>query len=359
MNFNLFKKKSKNQKQDISTLYLVLDSVEKLTSDATKLVFQQPNVPLNYEPGQFLTIINEVVGKKIRRAYSLCSSPYLNEPPAVIVKRVAGGKLSNHINDHFKPGMQVEVMPPIGSFTTIYNESKKRELFFIGGGSGITPLFSIIKTVLVQEPKSNITLIYGNRDIDSIILKQEIEMLERENNQFNVIHILEKNDTGYGQYSGIPNDELMEKIIKEQGFLNASEVFICGPAPMMSAFQRGLQTAGIENEKIHIESFAAQVFENDDIDNSKLSEVSISILGNDYQLQLNQSKPILEQLLDMDIDIPYSCKNGTCSTCRCLLKSGEVSTDKAEGLTEEEIADGYVLICVGKPLSDRVELELV
>ncbi|QTY27293.1 FAD-binding oxidoreductase [Flavobacterium sp. CS20] len=172
--FNLFKQKRRHKKKDESTLCLVLDSVEKLTSHATKLVFQQPEVPLYYEPGQFLTIIDEVAGKKLRRAYSLCSSPYLNEPLAVVVKRVAGGKMSNHINDHYKPGMQVEVMPPAGSFTTNYEKSQKRELFFIGGGSGITPLFSILKTVLQQEPKSSITLIYGNRDVDSIIFKDEL-----------------------------------------------------------------------------------------------------------------------------------------------------------------------------------------
>jgi ring-1,2-phenylacetyl-CoA epoxidase subunit PaaE len=254
--------------------------------------------------------------------------------------------------------MQVEVMPPAGSFTTTYEESQEPELFFIGGGSGITPLFSITKTVLQQEPKSSITLIYGNRDVDSIIFKDELETLQRENSQLRVIHILEKNDTGYAQYSGIPDDDLMQKIIKEQGILDASEIFICGPAPMMNAFQRGLKTAGIQNEKIHIESFAAQLSDNADADHSKTSEVFINILGETHHLHLNQAKPILEQVLDLDIDMPYSCKNGTCSTCRCLLKSGEVSTDKAEGLTEEEIADGYVLICVGRPLSDRVELAL-
>lgn len=356
--FNLFKQKGRHKKKDESTLCLVLDSVEKLTSHATKLVFQQPEVPLNYEPGQFLTIIDEVAGKKIRRAYSLCSSPYLNEPPAVVVKRVVGGKMSNHINDHYKPGMQVEVMQPAGSFTTNYEKSQKRELFFIGGGSGITPLFSILKTVLQQEPKSSITLIYGNRDVDSIIFKDELESLERENNQLSVIHILEKNDTGYAQYTGIPNGDLMQKIIKEQGIFNSSEIFICGPPPMMNAFQLGLKTAAIRNENIHIESFEAKISDNGDIDHSKTSEVIINIMGETHQFHLHQSKPILDQVLDLDIDMPYSCKNGTCSTCRCLLKSGEVSTDKAEGLTEGEIADGYVLICVGRPLSDRVELEL-
>ncbi|QTY27294.1 2Fe-2S iron-sulfur cluster-binding protein [Flavobacterium sp. CS20] len=182
--------------------------------------------------------------------------------------------------------------------------------------------------------------------------------MERENNQLSVIHILEKNDTGYAQYTGIPNDDLMKKIINEQGVLDASEIFICGLAPMMNAFQLGLKTAGIQNEKIHIESFEAKISDNADADHSKTSEVIINVLGETHQLQLNQAKPILDQVLDLDIDMPYSCKSGTCSTCRCLLKSGEVSTDKAEGLTEGEIADGYVLICVGRPLSDRVELEL-
>ena len=167
MAFGLFKKKKKT---DDRYQMMTIKEVVKVATDAVNLVFEKPT-NFQYEPGQFITIIDEVNGKKIRRAYSLCTTPFDDEHPAVTVKRVPGGAMSNHLNDNINTGDQLEVMEPMGMFTTEYNDTKSRKAVFFGGGSGITPLISIIRSMLIKEPLSSAVLVYGNRSEEYIIFK--------------------------------------------------------------------------------------------------------------------------------------------------------------------------------------------
>lgn len=364
MAFGLFKKKKKEETVDNRYLNMKIREVVHVSHDAVNVIFEKPETDFHYQPGQFLTIIDTVKGKKIRRAYSLCTSPHVDEYPGVTVKRVTDGQMSNHINDNFKKGKYVEVMQPMGMFTTTYDADAEREIILFGGGSGITPLYSILRTVLKLEPKSTVTLVYGNRDMDSVIFNTELTQLATENANFKLLHLLENDPNGIAHFHGRPTVDAMLKIFKDLGISSKSEIFICGPQPMMDVVTEAFKSAKIVDLKIHMESFVAGKTSPEPEDggapvvDSKTAEVIIELNGNSYSLTLNKSKPVLEQALNANIDMPYSCQSGLCTACRGKCLEGEISIDQAEGLSQEELDAGYVLTCVGKPLTDFVRVEI-
>lgn len=355
MAFSLFKKKK--EKTDSRYQTLVVKEVVEVAKDAVNLVFEKPE-HFNYQPGQFITIIKEVNGKKIRRAYSLCTTPVEDEFPAVTVKRVEGGAMSNDINDHIKAGDQLEIMEPMGMFTTEYNASNKRDAVFFGGGSGITPLMSILRTILIEEPESSVTLVYGNRKEEYIVFKDLINQLgEKYSDRFKAIHILEE---GEADYIGRPTEDMIKSICEGVGSNGQTEFYICGPEPMMNIVDSALRNSGYDPSQIRMESFEAGKTSPSDIidaDNAE-SEVTILLDGEEYSVTVKKSASILDTALDNDLDMPYSCQSGLCTACRGKCLEGQISIDEAEGLSQAELDDGYVLTCVGKPLTDRVKVEM-
>ncbi|SNT15508.1 ring-1,2-phenylacetyl-CoA epoxidase subunit PaaE [Ekhidna lutea] len=356
MAFSLFKKKKNKKDERYQTL--TIKEVVNVAQDAVNLVFEKP-ASFEYEPGQFITLIKQVNGKKIRRAYSLCTTPFEDENPAVTVKRVEGGAMSNDLNDNASKGDQIEIMEPMGMFTTDYSESNQRHAVFFGGGSGITPLMSIIRTILLKEPNSKTTLVYGNRRSEFIIFKDLINTLqEKYKDRFNAIHILEE---GEADYNGRPTPEMIGQICSEIGVNKDTECYICGPQPMMDVVADGLRKANVDQTKIRMESFeAGKTSPTDIIDQSVGAESEVTILldGEEYSITVKKNAAILETALDNDLDMPYSCQSGLCTACRGKCVEGKVSIDEAEGLSQEELDEGYVLTCIGKPLSDRVRVEI-
>lgn len=356
MAFSLFKKNKKKKDDRYQTL--TIKEVVNVAKDAVNLVFEQPE-SFEYEPGQFITIIKEVNGKKIRRAYSLCTTPFEDANPAVTVKRVDGGAMSNDLNDNAKAGDQVEIMEPMGMFTTSYDVANKRNAIFFGGGSGITPLMSIIRSVLIKEPESIATLVYGNRTKEFVIFNELIaELGEKYNGRFKAIHILEEGDA---DYSGRPNADMIAGICSDISADTKSEFYICGPQPMMDVVSAGLKQFGVADESIRMESFeAGKTSPSEIIDKGATSESEVTILldGEEYALTVKKSASILDTALDNDLDMPYSCQSGLCTACRGKCTEGQISIDEAEGLSQDELDEGYVLTCVGKPLTDRVKVEM-
>ena len=356
MAFSLFKKNKK--KKDDRYQLLTIKEVVNVAKDAVNLVFEKPE-SFNYEPGQFITIIKEVNGKKIRRAYSLCTTPFEDEHPAVTVKRVDGGAMSNDLNDHAKAGDQLEIMEPMGMFTTEYDTLNKRNAIFFGGGSGITPLMSIIRSILLKEGDSTTTLIYGNRTREFVIFKELIaELEEKYPERFKAIHILEE---GEADYSGRPTPDMIGEICTQLSADSNSEFYICGPQPMMDVVSSGLDKFGISKDSIRMESFeAGKTSPEEIIDKSAGSESEVTILldGEEYSITVQKNASILDTALDNDLDMPYSCQSGLCTACRGKCVEGQISIDEAEGLSQDELDEGYVLTCVGKPLSDRIRVEM-
>lgn len=367
MAFSFFKKKSREEKKDDRYVTLTVKEVRRETAQAVSIVFEEPEEGLKYEPGQFLTLIMTVGGKKIRRAYSLCSSPFLSEAPAVTVKKVEGGAMSVFINEQVKAGDEIEVMKAMGQFVTSYESGRKRHLILFGGGSGITPLVSIAKTALVLEPQSLVSLVYCNRDEESIIFKEELEAMEGSYpGRFTVIHKLEKPSASWAGSTGLLTAAELSGIIDSlpQLSLTATEFFTCGPAPMMDIVVEGLGMLGISGDMIKRESFTAGVTTPDLLgeegaSNGELARpVKIILDGEEHTFEVPAGKTILETGLKLDLDMPYSCQSGLCTACRGKLLSGKVKMDEDDGLTQSEKEEGYVLCCVGHPETDDVTIEI-
>lgn len=370
MAFGLFKKKKKKEEStDSRYLKLRVKEVVRETEEAVSLVFEQPDVTgLTYKPGQFITVILPLDGKKVRRAYSLSSSPYLNESPTVTIKKVNGGVMSNYINTNIKAGDEIEIMEPMGSFITQIDQSNKRHLVLIGGGSGITPLMSIAKSVLSEETESKVSLIYANQNESSIIFASRLnEMLADYPDRFDVIHFLETPPIDWPGHTGWIDDSKLKAVLGEVGDSRYSEVdyFTCGPEPMMNIVMDTLEDLGVPADKRHKESFVAgntspkEIIADDSAaDKLEEREVTIVLDGEEHKFSVAPTSTILETGLDNNIDMPYSCQSGLCTACRGKCLSGKVKMDEEDGLSPEEKAEGYVLLCVGHPLTDDVVVEI-
>ena len=357
MAFGIFKKKK--EKRDERFMNVKIHEVVPIAKDAVNLVFEKP-AGFNYQPGQFITIISEVNGKKIRRAYSLCTTPFEDDQPAVTVKRVPDGAMSNFLNDNARVGQEIEIMEPMGMFTTDYNPSAKRNVILFGGGSGITPLISILRSILLKEAESNVTLVYANRSEEYIIFKDLLRDLEEKHENFHLFHILEE---GEANFTGRLTDEIISKVTAEQGADSSSEFFICGPQPMMDIAFAGLERAGFKQNQIRMESFEAGKTSPESIVASEdasvgVSQVTILLDGEEHLVEVKKGESILDTALDAGLDMPYSCQSGLCTACRGNCLEGEITTEEAEGLSGEELEEGYVLTCVGKPVTDKVKVEI-
>ncbi|HLZ17950.1 MAG TPA: FAD-binding oxidoreductase, partial [Cyclobacteriaceae bacterium] len=217
MAFGLFKKSEKKQESANQHYHeLTVRKIVQETKDAISIVFEHPTSgKINYKSGQFLTLIATVQGKEVRRAYSLCSSPFIDEDLAVTVKRVDDGLLSNWLPENLKVGQKLKILEPMGQFTTEYSKDKKRHFIMFSGGSGITPMMSILKSVINQEPESICSLIYCNNDIDSIIFKNELDRLQTENEgRVHVIHVLLNAPMNWQGYVGFLNKEMLVKLFE-------------------------------------------------------------------------------------------------------------------------------------------------
>lgn len=368
MAFGLFKKSEKKQEpsgphyQDLSVKAIVHE-----TKDAISIAFEQPATPLTYKSGQFLTLITTINGKEVRRAYSLCSSPIVDKDLIVGIKRVEKGLMSNWLPDNLKVGAKVKVMDPMGQFTTEFNKENKRHLVMFAGGSGITPMMSIIKSLLIQEPDSICSLIYCNRDIDSIIFKDQFDKLQTTyEGRLHVIHVLDNAPMNWQGYSGLLNKEMLTKLFERipNWGLDNTTYLMCGPEGMMKNVDVLLAEHKIPTEKIFKESFVTGVIDKPKKEEAasssekKAREVTIRYDGNQYKITVEHNRTILETALDKGIDLPYSCQSGLCTACRGKALSGQVKLDEEEGLSKSERAEGYVLTCVGHPMTDDVVIEI-
>ncbi|MBS1553567.1 MAG: ferredoxin--NADP reductase [Bacteroidetes bacterium] len=368
MAFGLFKKKKEEKKEETGSHYheLKVKNIIQETKDAISIVFEQPANKISYKSGQFLTLIVPVQSKEVRRAYSLCSSPFVDADLAVSVKRVDKGLMSNWLPDNLKVGDKIKVMEPMGQFTTEFSKANKRHLVMFAGGSGITPMMSIIKSLLTQEPDSICSLIYCNRDIDSIIFKSQFDQLQTTyEGRLHVIHILDNAPMNWQGLSGLLNKEMLVKLferIPDWG-LDKTTYLMCGPEGMMKNVEALLAEHQIPKEKVFKESFVAGVLDKPKKDEQpsgekKTRDVVIRYDGNEHTIAVPHNKTILETALDQGIDLPYSCQSGLCTACRGKALSGQVKLDEEEGLSKSERAEGYVLTCVGHPMTDDVVIEI-
>jgi len=344
---------------------LKVAEIVRETPDCVSVVFDVPaelKKDFEYIQGQYLTLKLHINGEELRRSYSLCSSPACDGEIRIAIKKVKDGRGSTFVNDQLKPGDEIEVMTPMGNFYSALSPSNKKHYVLFAGGSGITPMLSIIKTVLKSEPQSRITLFYGNRDEASVIFKKQLDELQASNaGRLSVHHILEQGGSD-ALHTGLLTKETIRQFVAAHVDLKGdNEYFICGPAPMMENAKAVLTDLSAPKERIHIEYFTA-VLEavkaaeaSGEAGDGLVSKVTVIMDGEETEFEVAANgKPILDLALDAGLDVPFACKGAVCCTCRAKVMAGKMSMDNNFALTDEEVEQGYVLTCQAHPLTPTV-----
>jgi ring-1,2-phenylacetyl-CoA epoxidase subunit PaaE len=339
------------------------------TAEAKSIRFAVPEElrpNFDFKPGQHLTLKAEIGGEEVRRNYSLCVAPEEGELK-VTVKRIAGGIFSNWINDALKRGDRLDVMEPHGSFTWDFEPGARNHYVAFAGGSGITPVISLLKTALIEEPESRFTLFYGNRDSQSVIFLEALAGLKnRFMGRLEVHHFLAEESEDIELLNGMLDrskcDDVLEQLVDPA---EAAAFFICGPGPMMDSAEEALLACGVERQRIHIERFTAD--RPPEALQAQLEAMSRGAQGMTIVVTLDGRKRrvpfsaeagnILDSARLAGLPAPFACKAGVCATCRARVVSGEVEMAARYGLTDEEIASGYVLTCQSVPKGEGVELD--
>ncbi len=350
-------------------------SVQPDTAEAVVVSFDVPadlRDAFAFTQGQYLTLRSEIDGQDLRRSYSICAGVDDGEL-RVGVRKVRGGVFSQWINAHLKPGDTVSVMAPQGRFFVPLDPAARRHHVGIAGGSGITPILSIMKTVLAREPLSRFTLVYGNRQLQSTMFKEEIEDLKNRYMQRLVLqHVFSDEHTDAPLNHGVMNREKIgEFLASVVPAAQIDHVFVCGPFQMNDEAEAALLAAGVPEERIHIERFGVAlpagtpagtapggaVIHAPQPGDAEQARIVIVRDGLRREIPFRKGQPsILDAASAAGLEVPYSCTSGVCGTCRAKVVEGEVRMERNFALDKKEVAAGFVLACQAHPLTDRVVL---
>ncbi|WP_433591921.1 2Fe-2S iron-sulfur cluster-binding protein [Nocardia sp. CA-145437] len=336
---------------------LRVSAVINETADSCSLVFDVPeelSERFAYTPGQFLTlrIPSDLTGS-VARCYSLASSPHTDDKPKVTIKRTVDGYASNWVCDNVKAGDSIEVLPPSGVFTP---KNLDEDLLLFAAGSGITPVMSILKSALARG-NGRIVVVYANRDHESVIFANELRELADKNPQrVVVIHWLEA-------LQGLPTADAFAALVSPY---TAHEAFMCGPKPFMDRVHDALGQLGVPRNRTHAEVFnslsgdpfadvaPAEISAEEAAD---AASVEVELDGETHEMTWPRSQTLVDIMLSKGLDVPYSCLEGECGSCACTVLEGEVEMENAEILDPEDIANGYILGCQARPVTDRLKIQ--
>ncbi|MFT4925354.1 MAG: ring-1,2-phenylacetyl-CoA epoxidase subunit PaaE [Phenylobacterium sp.] len=351
---------------------LTISAVERLTKDAVALSFAVPDElkdKFHYIQGQHLTLKADINGEDIRRSYSICSSVQ-DQQLKVGIKRIDGGVFSNYANETLKKGMTLEVMPPQGHFFTELDPQQQKHYLFMAVGSGITPNLSHIRTILATEPKAKVTLLYGNKSTPLMMFREKLCFIKNQYmNRFEQINLFTREENEAELFNGrISAAKLVAldtaRVIEIKAF---DEVFLCGPEEMINEVAEAFKSWDFADDHVHYELFfAGSALKNAEQNQAKraerfgeqISSVSVKVAGRKTFIDLAMGGDnILDAAMEHGADLPYSCKGGVCATCKARVIKGKVEMDYNHSLTEQEVADGYILTCQSHPVSAEVEID--
>jgi 3-ketosteroid 9alpha-monooxygenase subunit B len=325
------------------------------THDTKSLVFDIPaelQEVFRYKPGQFLTLRLPVAGRQVPRCYSMSSTPGVDETPRVTIKRVRDGRGSNWVCDRVRAGDQIEVAAPAGVFTP---RSLEGDFLLLAAGSGITPVFSILRAAL-QQGQGRITLVYANRDERSVIFHEALKDLAHAHpGRLQVIHWLDS-------LQGVPNPAQLAELGRHS---QAAQAFICGPGPFMDAAETACEAIGLSPEYVHVERFVSLPDEGDAPDSMTAepppnavdqAQVELRLDGQVYSLRCSGQETLLQAALREGINVPYSCEAGLCAACMCQVKEGSVHLRHNEALDSKDLAKSWTLACQATPTSTTLRI---
>ncbi|WP_339754987.1 FAD-binding oxidoreductase [uncultured Winogradskyella sp.] len=343
--------------------------IYKETEDTSVVAFEIPSElheAFKFRQGQHLTLKADIKGEDVRRSYSLCSSPIENQWK-VAVKQIPGGKFSTYINESLKTGDELEVMAPSGTFGVEVKPEESKNYLFFAAGSGITPVLSMIKTHLKAEPNSTCKLFYVNKTAKSIIFKEELEQLRNKYfGRLEIYYFLTKERRDIELFNGRFDDEKMKVLTKT--FIDipdTSEVFLCGPEKMVNYVSEYLVNAGLPKELIHFELFVTGLSEEDIKRAERLAQqnvegVEVTIVDGGKEFLFTMTKEydnILDAALGAGADLPFACKGGVCSTCKCKVVEGAVEMKINYALDDKEVSQNLVLSCQSVPTAEKVVVD--
>lgn len=333
---------------------LKIEQVRQETADACSFTFDIPaelQATFSYQSGQFLTFKIPYDDETLLRCYSMSSSSAVDAKIQVCVKRVVDGRASNWLCDNLYPGVTIQVQPPAGVFVV---KNTQDDLLLFAGGSGITPVYSILKTAL-HTAQNKIRLIYANRDVDSIIFRHEILRLQqRYPDRFEVVHLLD-------DLQSYPKPEMLAALTYN---MTQAQVYICGPSPFMAAAEEALESVFFNPEQIHIEKFISLespteiVIDDSDIEVELKAGVAVevSLYGDTHTFNCAPTETLLQAATKADIELPFSCEVGMCASCMCEITEGEVELVANEVLSEKDLENKMILTCQAIPKSNRIKL---
>jgi len=343
----------------MSSFYnLKVKSIVRQTDKAVQVFFEIPENlkdTFTYEAGQYITLIKTINGEEIRRSYSISSGP--GEDLSVVVKAIEGGVFSNYVNNELKEGDRLDVMPPEGHFT-IKNLTPKSNYCAFVAGSGITPVMSLLKTVLQDNETSKFLLVYGNKSFAETIFFNELkELKEAYRDRLYVEYICSQTrdqDARFGRIDRSIVNFMTKNKFKEIPF---DEYFLCGPEQMIDTVKNVLIENGIAEDKVKYELFYSSKEAEDVETMDGMTKVTIHVDDETHHIQMNSDELVLDAILKADIDVPYSCQGGICSSCIAQVKKGKVVMQKNQILTEDEVEQGLVLTCQSIPQSSELEVD--
>lgn len=347
---------------------LTVSEIRRETSDSVSILFAVPDAlkeTYSFRAGQHLTIRRVVGGEEIRRNYSVCVAPD-EGILRVAVKQMPGGLFSTWANELLMPGDVLEVMRPHGSFTWSFEPGAQRSYVAFAGGSGITPILSLMKTALSTEAHSRFTLLYGNRASPSIMFLEELANLkDRYLDRLQVFHFLEDEEEEIDLFNGRLDrkkcDEVLERLVDPT---KTDMFFICGPGPMMDAIESALNSRGVSKSQILIERFTTGPLSEAQALAARALEakaaglkMAVTLNGRRALIAFDPAKgSILDSVRAAGMPAPFACKGGVCATCRAKVTAGKVEMKVNYGLSDEELANGYVLTCQAAPVTGDVAL---
>lgn len=359
----------------MSNNILTVAKVEQLTADSKAIYFEKNESLAAPIAGQFLTLILDINDKEQRRSYSLFTAN--DENMAVGVKRVPGGIVSNYLNTYIKAGTQIKVLGPSGNFMYNPKENNYKHLVLIPGGSGITPMLAILKTALAQTTDTKVSMLYVNKSADDIMFKSEIEALAKtHSDRFQLHHYLDSDNKKtiqvkkkgfFGLFGGsvtqqdpgFINAERAEPILKSFNIESDAGVFLCGPGGLMSLMEDITHAYGIPKANIHKESFVpSKIVHPKPSFTPPECEATVELDGKQTTFIVKSGVSILQAGIEAGVDLPYSCREGTCTACYGTCKSGEVGMLTDESLTDEELNEGGILPCVAFPKSKKLNITI-
>jgi ring-1,2-phenylacetyl-CoA epoxidase subunit PaaE len=336
---------------------LTIISVVRLTPDAVAISFDvSNNVLFQFEAGQYITIKKDIDGEEVRRAYSICSMN--TEGVTIGVKKVETGKMSTFLTESVKQGDVLQVMPPSGNF--VINGNNKH-IVGICAGSGVTPIISMIKTELAKQSDVKFTLIYGNKTKDSSMFAEELQQLQIDNSDRLKIHNAYSRQGVAGAINGRLDKNTIQQLLNTFIPLKTADAyFICGPGELIDNANELLLLNNITQKKINFERFTTVEKRNitDNDSDEIISNVRVSVDGEDFEFTLsNKGQTILDAAMQQGADVPFSCKGAVCCTCRAKVMEGSVTMDANYSLSEDEVAEGYVLGCQARPASVNLVID--